>query len=219
MNSIESTLDHLVYAVPDLESAADEFRARTGLEPAAGGRHLGRGTRNLLVGLGPRSYLEIIGPDPENPVVPGAAMPFGLDQLTEPRLLTWAIRPPDIGSAARAAASAGAELGPPIAMSRRTPAGERARMERWPSTSSRCRSDGRDTRSLIDWAEQAPGCRFQTCPWRPCWHSPGTHPGTSNRVQKMSRLLDARDRCHCRLGPTPALQAVLRTPRGLITLA
>jgi hypothetical protein len=212
MNSIEPTLDHLVYAVPDLESAADEFRARTGLEPAAGGRHLGRGTRNLLVGLGPRSYLEIIGPDPENPVVPGAAMPFGLDQLTEPRLLTWAIRPPDIRSAARAAASAGAELGPPIAMSRRTPTGE---LLEWTLASTVPLPFGGVTPFLIDWAESRHPAADPDLPLATLLAFTGTHPDLE-RVQNVLASLEVT--LPLQVGP-PALQAVLRTPRGLITLA
>jgi hypothetical protein len=116
-------LDHLVYAVLDLDAAAAAFTAATGVAPAAGGRHLGRGTRNLLVGLGPTAYLEIIGPDPEHPADPGAVVPFGIDGLTGPRLVTWAVHPPDIDAAVAAAGAAGADLGEPAPMSRRTPDG------------------------------------------------------------------------------------------------
>jgi hypothetical protein len=117
-------LDHLVYAVPDLAEAAARFTAVTGVEPAPGGRHLGRGTRNLLVGLGPAAYLEIIGPDPEQPADPGAVVPFGVDAVTAPRLVTWAAHPADLAAAVRASAAAGADLGEIAPMSRRTPDGE-----------------------------------------------------------------------------------------------
>jgi hypothetical protein len=54
-----TVFDHLVYAVPDLAAAVAEFEARTGIRPAAGGSHAGRGTANFLVGLG-SAYLEIM---------------------------------------------------------------------------------------------------------------------------------------------------------------
>ena len=49
----------------------------------------------MLVGLGPTAYLEIIGLDPEHPADPGNGPPFGVADLTAPRLLTWAVHPPD----------------------------------------------------------------------------------------------------------------------------
>ncbi len=121
---VEPSLDHLVYAVPDLDAAARAFAAATGVEPAQGGRHLGRGTRNVLVGFGDTSYLEIIGPDPDHPADPGAPVPFGVAASSRARLVTWAVHPADIAAAAAASAAAGADLGEIGPMSRRTPAGE-----------------------------------------------------------------------------------------------
>lgn len=120
---VDPLIDHLVYATPDLERTVAEFRDRAGLDPAEGGRHLGLGTRNFLVGLGPRRYLEIIGPDVENPAAAGVPMPFGLDGLTLPTLVTWAVHPADIRAAVGAAAAAGADLGPIREMRRARPDG------------------------------------------------------------------------------------------------
>jgi hypothetical protein len=115
-------LDHLVFATRDLVAAVERFATATGVEPVEGGRHDGRGTRNYLVGLGPTSYLEIIGPDVERPGSQPA--PFGIDQLDGDRLVTWAVRPDDIEAAAMVAQEAGADLGSIVPMSRTTPAGE-----------------------------------------------------------------------------------------------
>lgn len=53
-------LDHVVYAVHDLDAAAVRFREEFGLDSAVGGRHRGFGTANRIVPLG-EQYLELIG--------------------------------------------------------------------------------------------------------------------------------------------------------------
>ncbi len=117
-----SMFDHLVFATRDLKAAVEWFAGATGVEPVEGGRHEGRGTRNYLVGLGPTAYVEIIGPDVDRPASEPA--PFGVDELEGDRLVTWAVRPDDIEAAVAVAKAAGADLGPILPMSRRTPAGD-----------------------------------------------------------------------------------------------
>ena len=53
-------IDHVVYAVRDLEEAAARFRTEFGLDSLVGGRHAGWGTANRIVPLGDQ-YLELIG--------------------------------------------------------------------------------------------------------------------------------------------------------------
>ena len=120
---VEPSLDHLVYAVPDLDAATRAFAAATGVVPAEGGAHVGRGTRNVLVGFGETSYLEIIGPDPDHPAGPRRHMPFGVDTLTGPRLVTWAVHPADLDTRRRGVRGAGADHGAIGPLSRRTPDG------------------------------------------------------------------------------------------------
>ncbi len=122
MNAIPAMLDHLVLATPDLAATVADFTRRTGVTPAEGGVHVGLGTRNHLVSLGGSSYLEIIGPDPEQSA-PGAPRPFGVDGITAPRTMTWAISPPDLDAAIAAARARGYDPGPAQPMSRRRPDG------------------------------------------------------------------------------------------------
>lgn len=129
MRHIPSTpahLDHLVYAGPDLQAMVADFAERTGIEPSAGGHHP-TGSANYLValtvdGARVRTYLELVGPDPGR-ADPGPVTTFGIDQLTRPRLVAFAIRPPDpVVTVARARAG-GYDPGPLDPLSRHTPTG------------------------------------------------------------------------------------------------
>ncbi len=119
-------LDHVVYAAPDLQRAVSDFARRTGLMPARGGSHAGLGTANYLVDLGGRQYLELIGPDPEQPA-PGGGRWLRVDRIDAPRVVTWAVRTTDIDAAVAAARANGYDPGSPREMSRATPAGELVR--------------------------------------------------------------------------------------------
>ncbi len=116
-------IDHVVWATPDLDAAAARVTTEWGLTLVAGGSHPGFGTRNLLAGLGHGSYLEVIGPDSAQPPPP-RPRPFGIDDLTTDRLLTWCARParalPLVVADLRAL---GYDPGEISAMSRRRPDG------------------------------------------------------------------------------------------------
>ncbi len=86
-----ATIDHLVYAAPSLQEGVEGIERLLGVRASPGGQHLGRGTRNALLALGPDTYLEIIAPDPEQPR-PAEPRWFGIDALQEPRLVTWAAK-------------------------------------------------------------------------------------------------------------------------------
>lgn len=122
MRSSTAALDHLVLATPDIGATAAWVAERTGIRPSAGGQHVGKGTRNMLCSLSATSYLEIVGPDPEQPD-PGGPRPFGVDDLTEPAMAAWAIAVPHMDVALAAARRAGYDPGEAAPMQRRRPDG------------------------------------------------------------------------------------------------
>lgn len=111
-------IDHLVYATPDLAGTVADIEARFGVAPQPGGAHVGLGTFNALLGLGERTYLEIVGPDPAQPA-PDFPRPFGVDSLERATLVAWCAAPrrplPEIVIAAR---EAGFDPGDILPMSR-----------------------------------------------------------------------------------------------------
>ncbi|MEU2711666.1 VOC family protein [Streptomyces sp. NPDC007205] len=149
MSAVPPLLDHLVLATPDVAATVADFARRTGVTPVPGGVHPGLGTRNHLVGLGGRSYLEILGPDPGQPE-PAGPRPFGVDRLAGPRTLTWAISPPDLDTAITAARVRGHDPGPVRPMSRRTPDGT---VLRWRLTDGGHAHPSGLVPFLIDWGD------------------------------------------------------------------
>jgi|SRR5579875_1239043 len=118
----DAVIDHLIYATPDLEETRQALGSRLGFDLTPGGPHVGLGTRNFLLPLQDSTYLELIGPDPEQTDFAGTR-PYGIDHLAEPRLVGWAIRVDDIDKAIDEARDRGYDPGPARSMSRRRPDG------------------------------------------------------------------------------------------------
>lgn len=205
-------LDHLVYAVPDLDAACADIEARFGIRPTPGGKHTGRGTHNALIGLGDSTYLEVIGPDPEQPE-PARPRAFGIDNLAVPRLVTWAAKATgEIEERATRARERGFDPGQVVAMSRARPDGVTLR---WKLTQRDELGGEGLVPFLIDWgdtphpaATSAKGCRLVT--FR------AEHP----RPDLILPLLEALgEQLEVREGPHPRLIAEIATPRGRVELS
>ena len=140
-------IDHLVYAVPALAIAVADLDERLGVRARAGGRHVGLGTHNALVGLGAGMYLEIIAPDPDAPD-PAGPRPFGLDENHSPQLTGWAVRCHDIDAVIAAWRAHGYDPGDAVPMQRESPDG---RLLQWRLT--RNARAGRPEPFLIDWGD------------------------------------------------------------------
>ncbi len=115
-------IDHLVYATPDLALGIETAERLFGVRASPGGQHPGEGTRNALLALGPTSYFEIIGPDPEQPK-PVRGRRFGIDEIKAPRLTTWVAKGAGLERFAAESAAHGVNLGAVISGSRKRPDG------------------------------------------------------------------------------------------------
>jgi hypothetical protein len=119
-------IDHLVYGVRDLSAGIADLGDRLGVRAEPGGQHVGMGTHNAILALGARTYLEIIAPDPEQPP-PAHSRPFGLDELSQPHLVGWAVSCDDIDAAVAICRAHGYDPGEVVEMERIRPAGLRLR--------------------------------------------------------------------------------------------
>ena len=120
-----TVLDHILLGSSDLDEGITFVNEHTGVTPVLGGVHPGRGTRNALLSLGERHYLEIIAPDPAQPGSPDA---YGLKKLAAPHLVSWAAHPGDLDGLAARLRNAGIGFDGPTPGERKRPDG---RFLRW----------------------------------------------------------------------------------------
>ena len=205
-----SQLDHIVIAAPDLEALVNEFHTLTGVQPEPGGRHVGKGTANQLVGLGEGRYIELIGPDPgqDEPTEP---RPLRVDEVSTTTVVGWAVRPDDIGIRVASARDAGYDPGDPKPMERRTPDGA---LLSWLLTPPMGGLDG-TVPFLIDWQDST----------HPSSDLPAvtllsltlTHPDP-DAVRAALDAVDALDLVTTILQGPVGLSVELETPRGLVRI-
>ena len=203
-------IDHLVWGGPDLQHEIERLEGLTGVRAVPGGRHPGEGTRNALIRLGPAMYLELIAPDP------GQAQPreprwFGLDTLTRPRLITWAVKNADLDHRAQTARNAGLPLGEVRSGRRELGSGQ---VLAWRLTYPDVRLGDGLVPFLIDWGESSHPA--ETAPDRVrLVDLRAEHPDPAAIIAHLQRLgIDLR----VRAGPTPVLIATLDTPLGRVEL-
>src|SRR6267143_1285661 len=97
-DQVPALLEHIILGCKDLDRGIDLVEENTGVHPAIGGVHPGRGTRNALLSLGERRYLEIIAPDPAQQKIVHFPQ---IREMKDPRLIGWAVHPSDIAATAK----------------------------------------------------------------------------------------------------------------------
>ncbi|MEP0263817.1 VOC family protein [Dokdonia sp.] len=92
---IKRKIDHIVYAVSNLDEAIKVFEKATGISPIFGGYHTTEGTKNALVNLQDGVYLEFIAIDETNLKVPKDRW-MGIDLLTKNQVTRFALKSNDL---------------------------------------------------------------------------------------------------------------------------
>ncbi len=208
-------MDHLIFVAPDLDGGVRHVEGLLGVEMSPGGRHDGFGTRNRLLRLGDRAYMEVLSVDPDAPPPPGPRW-FGLDDLQAPRLASWcAAVPTPRADGLLELVEAGRAAGIDLGQIRR---GRRARPDgsviEWSMTDPWADRAGGVIPFFIDWgssphpADDLPAvCRFVGIRLE--------HPEVANVERWLSVLgLDAA----VVEGSEPKVTVTLETPRGPVEL-
>lgn len=199
-------LDHLLLGTPDLEEGVTWVTDRLGVEATFGGRHENLGTANYLLSLGEDIYLEIIGPDPEASPRDDP-LPFGIEALEEPGLVTWAARGSDLEAVVARASARGVPLGDVRPGSRMRPDG---RELRWEITALTTSLHEGLVPFFIDWGTTPHPARATPAGGQLLWFR-AEHPDPSavrSTLESLDLSLEVEE------GPEPALVAGIRTPRG-----
>lgn len=208
---MRTPIDHLILGGPDLDALEQYAEEQLGVPPRRGGSHPGWGTRNSLVGLGGRRYLELVAPDPAQDD-PEGARPFRVDELVAPTLVGWAVRADDIAAVVGRSRESGHDPGDPVAMSRTTPDGA---LLSWHLTPTDTGFAGA-LPFVIDWGETPhpsdglPGVTLQTFRVR--------HPEASRISSVLEALGAGRGPVQLRTGAPARLSAVLLTAAGRVEL-
>jgi hypothetical protein len=117
-------VDHLAIGIADLEEGVAWLEKTTGVKAMMGGSHPGQGTRNAVISLGGRQYLEIIAPDPAQTVYKPVNFQTDLRTLATPRLCFWAAGTSDITAIAENLRRTAQPMVGPIEGSRTRPDGK-----------------------------------------------------------------------------------------------
>lgn len=209
-DDILNHVDHLVYGTPDLELGIQKIESLLGIQATPGGQHPRWGTRNALIALGPATYLEVIGPDPDGPQ-PKLPRPFGIDDLKAPRLVTWAAKSTNLDQLVSEATRRGIILGEVNSGSRKRTDGL---ILKWRLTDPGTVVADGIVPFFIDWGK-TPHPALTAAQGALLISLRAEHPELE-RVSKM--LTDLRLALPVQSGPKPALIATINSPRGKVEL-
>ena len=209
--SAVDAVDHLIIGASDLDRGITWLEQRTGVRAAIGGSHPGRGTRNALIALRGRQYVELIAPDPAQP----ANLATHLRSFDDPRLIGWAAATSDVEALAKR-----------IRIMEHEPSA--------PRPGSRARPDGR----LLKWTTVAVNSKFAAggvdpIPFFIQWAQESAHPSGDSPAgcaltslefehHNADDLSDALGRLEIsatvRQAQAVTIVATLNTPKGMVVI-
>ena len=195
-------IDHIIYTSPNLNSGVRTFASEYGIEPSAGERHPGFGTRNALIGLGAGRYVEILAID-ETQDVPPSGRFLRLQCGSPSRFSAWCARADrPLEETVHIGRSAGYDLGEVVTMSRQRPDGTTIS---WKLTAPP-RAEG-VLPFYIDWGDTPnPATLLPPLLTLACFTL--THPEPA-RIRAIFAAL-GEDEVEVRAGPKPELQVKLQ---------
>lgn len=142
-------IDHMVYAVFDLDEAIDRFETLLGVRPIFSGHHTTFGTKNALINLTDGAYLELLAIDSSNTsVIPPRWM--GMDVLTKPRITRWALKANDFKDDSRILTEYQTEMGQIVGGSRNT---DKGKLLQWNLTLPLAHPEVELMPFIIDWGK------------------------------------------------------------------
>jgi Glyoxalase-like domain len=205
-------VDHLLLGASDLDQGIAWVEKTTTVKAIAGGSHPGVGTRNALLSLGGKQYLEIIAPDPAQ-----TAFNFQIDvrKLAVPRLITWAAVTSDINSIAKRAQETGYQIFGPRDGSRARPDGKTLKWKTMGVMNTLGVQGVEPVPFFIEWAAESlhpsqdspQGCRLSSIELE--------HPdpaGVRATLEKLGIGIEVKQAKEARL------KAALDTPKGRVVL-
>jgi hypothetical protein len=142
-------IDHLVYCVPNLEAAMDEFENLTGVRPVFGGYHTTQGTKNALVGLSDQCYLELLAVDDENKKIDPPRW-MGIDFISKSKMTRWALHSSDLEADSQILREYHSDLGQVTGGQRRTDEDD---LLKWQLTLPGAQPEVEIVPFLIDWSK------------------------------------------------------------------
>lgn len=202
-------IDHLLWAVPHLAEAVEQFTSISGVRAKLGGQHPEHGTHNALLDIGNNQYLEIIAPDPNAQKPLDEALRQAA--FSRPRLLTFVARSNNLEEVKQKVERQGFSAVGPYQSSRE---GDNEFLE-WQLLSVEAHPLGFSMPTFIDWqktphpAASAPsGCEMRS-------------------FKVLSHTPDLVKNCYRDFGldvevvasPVPGALAVLETPNGTVVLS
>ncbi len=211
MKNLIPQIDHLVYAVEDLDKGIAYFSQLTGVQPVIGGKHHTEGTWNALFGLGHNSYFEIIAPDPAQDPPKRYSWRDAIAVRGYNRLVRWCAVSNNLEQSIRKAKALHVDVGEAIASSRKKTDGSTLS---W--TLSDLRVDPLDGvfPFFIDWGSAAHPSQSlpQGCTIRQMEALHPEPPFIQTVLEKMEIPLPVYQAAH------PQLIVMLNTPNGAITI-
>jgi len=206
--AVPEMFDHMLLGCGDLDKGIDFVEQHLGARATLGGVHPGRGSRNALLSLGERRYLEIIAPDPQQPRNSDVRQ---LYRIESPMLIGWAAHVDDVEAVVKRLTAAGIAFEPVRPGARQRPSGQTLR---WKALSLRDDAGGL-LPFFIEWSKDS--------------MHPSVDAPAGGRIERFELASPRAEELHSlatKLGldvnvanaPQAVLRASLKGPKGTLSL-